>query len=91
MKIRRRCNADASGGRVLQAERAGAWHDLDESSESLEWLDRLAPENLDPTIGALPFVRYHSVTACSMNATGCRRRAVTQSDSCRWPTSWRVS
>jgi len=55
MKIRRLCNADAPGGSVLQAERAGAWHDLDELGESLEWLDRLAPQNLDPAIGVLPF------------------------------------
>jgi Fumarylacetoacetate (FAA) hydrolase family len=55
VKIRRRCDPDVPGGSVLQAERAGVWHDLDELSGSLEWLHKLAPENPDPEIGALPF------------------------------------
>jgi 2-keto-4-pentenoate hydratase/2-oxohepta-3-ene-1,7-dioic acid hydratase in catechol pathway len=55
VKIRRRCDADVPGGSLLQAERAGVWHDLRESSVSLEWLDRLAPEKSDLEIGALPF------------------------------------
>ena len=55
MKIRRRCDADAPGGSVLQAEEAGRWHDLDAPSNSLEWLHNLAPDSPDPAIGALPF------------------------------------
>jgi len=55
MKIRRRCNATAPGGSVLQAERAGVWHDLPEPTESLEWLEELAPRKPDLEVGALPF------------------------------------
>jgi len=54
VKIRRRCNADVPGGSVLQYEQASAWSDLPELSGSLEWLHKLAPENPDPNVGALP-------------------------------------
>ena len=55
MKIRRRCDAGAPAGSVLQAGEAGVWHDLQELGESLAWLARLAPEKPDPEVGALPF------------------------------------
>jgi 2-keto-4-pentenoate hydratase/2-oxohepta-3-ene-1,7-dioic acid hydratase in catechol pathway len=55
LKVRRRCHADAPGGSVLQCEQAGEWNDLYELCGPLQWLRSLAPENLDPEVGALPF------------------------------------
>jgi 2-keto-4-pentenoate hydratase/2-oxohepta-3-ene-1,7-dioic acid hydratase in catechol pathway len=55
LKIRRRCDAHAPGGSVLQGDQAGKWSDLHSLSGPLQWLQSLAPGNLDPGVGALPF------------------------------------
>ena len=40
---------------MLQAEALGIWHDLDEPGGSLEWLHKLSQDDIEPTLGALPF------------------------------------
>ncbi|HXJ96718.1 MAG TPA: fumarylacetoacetate hydrolase family protein [Terriglobia bacterium] len=55
MKIRRRYDAEAPGGSVLQCQEAGVWKDLPDSNGSLRWLQNLTPENPDPQVGTLPF------------------------------------
>lgn len=55
MKIRRRPDADATCGSVLQCEQAGVWKDLQDLNGPLGWLQNLAPENPQLGVGALPF------------------------------------
>jgi len=55
LKIRRRYDAEAPGGSVLQCQEAGVWKDLPDSNGSLRWLQNLTPENPDPQVGTLPF------------------------------------
>ena len=55
MKIRRRCDAEAPGGSVLQCQQAGVWKDLQDLNGSLEWMQNLAPVNPEPEAGVLPF------------------------------------